>query len=409
MWNNEKKSLPWQRKYNEIYYSILQKIETINSIFPITLQNKKINSLEDVLVELEKDWQLKYRFNEKYHNIISNEEIGWLYCQKQLFDNGELTVDRIEKLKLLGLFEKSQRFNDDDKYVFDLYFKNISDIENRKEYSKENNWQLKIAKYIVLKYYYRRENQDYDIRDYIEIVLTEIIESVKENPNINFKPLERKVLNKIKKINKPNEIEKVEMDEQQYLMDEEIDFSFLKEYIKEILGEFSERNRKIIKYRYGIVDEENDNTKPHTLAECSKKFGISRATISQIEHKIFRNIKRYNKKEITDYVDPKLQNKPDLFSIYSSVYYEDLFKTLKEYQKRICLEASSKGKAYFLMKDEIIDFFVKGYSDESTLSEIEYVLKTTNDKIILENRDKVLKQIEFARSIQDKIKPRYIK
>ena len=45
-------------------------------------------------------------------------------------------------------------FNDDDLKTIELYFKNDNNTQISKDDIKSGDWQLKIAKYFVMNYYY---------------------------------------------------------------------------------------------------------------------------------------------------------------------------------------------------------------------------------------------------------------
>ena len=302
--------ISWKNKWYDMYLSILKISESIRKIFPIKILNRRINNLEELLTEMNKDFDFKFDFkfenNYSYNHLMSDEQIEWLCWQKNLFDKGTLTSNRIEKLKLLGLFENNSKFNKDDKYVFDLYFENVEDLNKPSSYLSKDNWQLKVAKYFVLKYYYRKENQSYDIRDYIECIIKSLIEIEKENTEISFNRLEQRILTKIKILNSHKKIDEVSLKNQTYDINRDIDLILLKKYIKDILNEFDESTRRIIKYRYGITDNENDDLREHTLRECADEFNISTERIRQIEKKVFRVFKNRTS-QIKDYIDK--QNK----------------------------------------------------------------------------------------------------
>ena len=63
--------------------------------------------------------------------------------------------------------------------------------------------------------------------------------------------------------------------------DKEASKRILHDQIREILDDLSEKERKIIEMRYGLVDGIN-----HTLEEVGKEFGVTRERIRQIEAKV---------------------------------------------------------------------------------------------------------------------------
>lgn len=68
--------------------------------------------------------------------------------------------------------------------------------------------------------------------------------------------------------------------------------AFLKDQIKEILADLSERERKILIMRFGL-----DDNIPHTLEEVGKEFGVTRERIRQIEAKALEKIRAHKKTE----------------------------------------------------------------------------------------------------------------
>lgn len=60
----------------------------------------------------------------------------------------------------------------------------------------------------------------------------------------------------------------------------------IKEAIKEMLGELSPRERKIVKMRFGLGDGVG-----HTLEEVGKEFGVTRERIRQIEAKVLQKLR----------------------------------------------------------------------------------------------------------------------
>jgi RNA polymerase primary sigma factor len=71
------------------------------------------------------------------------------------------------------------------------------------------------------------------------------------------------------------------------LPNEEAEKKFLKENLKEILQDLSEREREILKMRYGLEDGI-----PHTLEEVGKAFKITRERIRQIEIKAIEKLRK---------------------------------------------------------------------------------------------------------------------
>ena len=64
----------------------------------------------------------------------------------------------------------------------------------------------------------------------------------------------------------------------------------LTDQVKEILGDLSEKERKILELRHGLLDGVT-----HTLEEVGQKFGVTRERIRQIEAKAHEKIRQHEK------------------------------------------------------------------------------------------------------------------
>ncbi|HOF50202.1 MAG TPA: sigma-70 family RNA polymerase sigma factor [Candidatus Colwellbacteria bacterium] len=64
----------------------------------------------------------------------------------------------------------------------------------------------------------------------------------------------------------------------------------LKDQIREVLNDLTERERKILELRFGLRD-----STPHTLEEVGKIFGVTRERIRQIEAKALEKIRQHQK------------------------------------------------------------------------------------------------------------------
>ncbi len=75
-------------------------------------------------------------------------------------------------------------------------------------------------------------------------------------------------------------------DETAIAPDEAADYAMLREQLSEILGSLSERERKVLELRFGLIDGT-----PRTLEEVGKEFNVTRERIRQIEAKALRKFK----------------------------------------------------------------------------------------------------------------------
>lgn len=73
----------------------------------------------------------------------------------------------------------------------------------------------------------------------------------------------------------------------------------LKENIEEVLASLSDREAKVLKMRFGLMNE-----KPMTLEEVGREFGVTRERIRQIEAKALRKLRHPSRrKKLQDYLE----------------------------------------------------------------------------------------------------------
>jgi len=72
--------------------------------------------------------------------------------------------------------------------------------------------------------------------------------------------------------------------------DQESSRRILSDQVKEVLGDLSEKERKILELRHGLTDGIT-----HTLEEVGQKFGVTRERIRQIEAKAHEKIRLHEK------------------------------------------------------------------------------------------------------------------
>ena len=77
--------------------------------------------------------------------------------------------------------------------------------------------------------------------------------------------------------------------------DAEIKRFFDKEKLDSLLDIMSERERRVLDMRFGLIDG-----KPHTLAEVANKVGVSRERIRQIEEEALKKLHRFVKQQEGD-------------------------------------------------------------------------------------------------------------
>lgn len=79
-------------------------------------------------------------------------------------------------------------------------------------------------------------------------------------------------------------------DEQSLTPDQLASHALLRDYIKEVIVDLSEREQKILSMRFGL-----DDNIAHTLEEVGKVFGVTRERIRQIEAKALEKIRQHPK------------------------------------------------------------------------------------------------------------------
>jgi RNA polymerase primary sigma factor len=85
--------------------------------------------------------------------------------------------------------------------------------------------------------------------------------------------------------------------------DEPLDIAtrqMLQEAVNEVLGELNDRERDVVRMRFGL----GDNTEARTLEEVGKEFGVTRERIRQIESKTLAKLRHPNHAQrLRDYLD----------------------------------------------------------------------------------------------------------
>jgi RNA polymerase primary sigma factor len=75
--------------------------------------------------------------------------------------------------------------------------------------------------------------------------------------------------------------------------------SMMREQLSRVLDSLSERERKVIELRFGLIDGH-----PHTLEEVGRVFGVTRERIRQIEHKTLAKLRHPSRSgQLRDYLE----------------------------------------------------------------------------------------------------------
>ena len=73
----------------------------------------------------------------------------------------------------------------------------------------------------------------------------------------------------------------------------------LREQVDSVLDSLSEREREVLRLRFGLVDGRN-----RTLEEVGKEFNVTRERIRQIEAKALRKLRHPSRsRKLKDYLD----------------------------------------------------------------------------------------------------------
>ncbi len=76
-------------------------------------------------------------------------------------------------------------------------------------------------------------------------------------------------------------------------------FALLQEHLRGVLGTLNERERRVIEYRFGLLDGH-----PRTLEEVGREFGVTRERIRQIESKTLAKLKHpLRSQKLKDYLE----------------------------------------------------------------------------------------------------------
>lgn len=76
-------------------------------------------------------------------------------------------------------------------------------------------------------------------------------------------------------------------------------FALLQEHLRGVLGALNERERRVIEYRFGLLDGH-----PRTLEEVGREFGVTRERIRQIESKTLAKLRHpIRSQKLKDYLE----------------------------------------------------------------------------------------------------------
>ncbi|GMW00309.1 MAG: hypothetical protein AMXMBFR84_14470 [Candidatus Hydrogenedentota bacterium] len=80
-------------------------------------------------------------------------------------------------------------------------------------------------------------------------------------------------------------------------VDQAIEQIELDQQLEEIMKQLNEREQKIVRYRYGLMDG-----KAHTLEETGRKFSLTRERIRQIENDVMKRLRLFVRERADDFM-----------------------------------------------------------------------------------------------------------
>lgn len=300
----------------------------------------------------------------------TEDEIKWIIRQITDFSLGILKIDKIEKLKAIGLFKNKKRFDDNDLKIIDRYFHNINDTTIYKSDLDTNTWILKLAKYFVINYYHKRENKSYSLDEYINMITLHILENTKHNnPKVkdSYKSInyhKRSIINYIKNMNKKrNNTDNIVYEDIGYDMNDFIDYLSESQELISYFNILTDRQKILLMSYYGFTIENGKLKKApsFTLEELGRILNVSYQRVQQLLN--------LTKQEIINYKN-KLEEKKMLES-------DDIYNDLTASQKAILkkLDDEDKINALKLFKEKVYN--------KKIIDKIKRIIVNTDDEAII--------------------------
>ena len=265
----------WDRKFMKVYESGLFEY-TYNSDGQEFLD---LSALDEIPSEMEREIE----------GWIDYDGLNWLKQQIKDYKNNRLSYPKIKKLQAIGAISMRGQFNEEDIEYFNRFCDSL--LPTREGMDRKLNElpfeeQFFLVKEFVCKYYYRKNNQNYSMEDYIQTCLFGLFNAKKTYTGKgSYKQfVERCIINELI-ISLPTESQSLSFDDISSItttLTEDMSDKFLaKEIIESIenddiskLYTLTPSQRMVIKYRFGLMDGIE-----HTYVEIGELMGISSTAV----------------------------------------------------------------------------------------------------------------------------------
>lgn len=231
----------------------------------------------------------------------------WILDQINLFDQGRLEIFKIKELQSLGLLKPQKQFNEEDIIIYKKYFDNIKipNVYYKKVYELPIEQQLFIIKNYVDKYYFRKDNQTFNLDDYIQECLISLYNTMKTYRGTRSykQSVEYDIKSHLARTLLFNKIE-VKKDKV-YTLDEDMIKKETESEMLAILNKLPSRLCIILKcHHYDKMTQE----------EIGETLGLTRQRVSQIHKEGLKILKGYFERQekssiIQQYRDDELERK----------------------------------------------------------------------------------------------------
>ena len=281
----KKENLKYSREGSASYDSIQMYLKEIGQ-YPLIYANEEKELAKRIEAGDEEAKNLLARANLRLVVSIAKKYVG---------RSSDLTLLYLIQEGNLGLFKAVEKFDWTKGYKFSTY----ATWWIRQSITRalaDQSRTIRIPVHMVetiskYKQVYRRLSQDLGREPLAEEIATEMgidVEKVHVIENINQETvsLEQPIGDDEEKSTRGEFI----ADDKILRPDQEASRRILSDQIKEVLGELSPKERKILEMRYGLTDGVQ-----HTLEEVGSEFGVTRERIRQIESKVHDKLRENEK------------------------------------------------------------------------------------------------------------------
>lgn len=227
---------------------------------------------------------------------IKNKKLVEKYANdyKNYYGN-HLEFEDIEQAGMIGLIEAAKKFNTNRGVAFSTY----AVFWIRQKILREimdNGFVIRVPVHVIedIKKVTRIDNQcdskDIDFNERMQVISDKLgytVEYVKKILTIRKNYLSYSSLNVPIGEEVETEVQDMISDDKDISIEDIVAFDILHEMIVEVLSTLNEREEKVLKLRFGLVDE-----RAHTLEEIGRMFNVTRERIRQIELKALEKLRR---------------------------------------------------------------------------------------------------------------------